>query len=288
MDIDHIWIRSFIEAALAEDVGEGDHTSIACIPEDSRSSARLLVKDHGIIAGVQLAKMVFEYLAPQIQFDILIGDGKDVVYGDVVFQVTGNTRAILKGERLVLNAMQRMSGIATLSNRFAFEVEGLPVKILDTRKTTPLIRALEKWAVKIGGCENYRFGLYDWFMIKDNHVDACGSISAAIERVQKYIKTNNLNLGVTIEVRNLNELNEVLSKGGVTRIMLDNFELPILSEAVAIVQNKFETEASGGVTLRNVRRIAQTGVDFISVGALTHSAGSMDMSMKITKNDSME
>jgi nicotinate-nucleotide pyrophosphorylase (carboxylating) len=202
----------------------------------------------------------------------------------VVFQVSGNTRALLKAERLVLNTMQRMSSIATLSNRFAFEVEGLPTKILDTRKTTPLIRQLEKWAVKIGGCENYRFGLYDWIMIKDNHVDACGGITSAIDRVHDYLKNNSLKLNITIEVRNLVELDEVLARGGVTRIMLDNFELPLLAEAVNIIQKKYETEASGGVSLRNVRRIAQTGVDFISVGALTHSAGSMDMSMKIRKD----
>ncbi len=277
------YLQSFIAASLQEDVGSGDHTSEACIPADARSRARLLVKDHGVIAGVELAQMIFRYVDPAAVVQIRIEDGGDVAYGDIVFEVEANTRALLKAERLVLNAMQRMSGIANLSNRFAFEVEGLPVRILDTRKTTPLVRALEKWAVKIGGCDNYRFGLYDWFMIKDNHIDACGGITGAIDRVHTYMQEQGLNLGITIEVRNLLELEEVLYRGDVTRIMLDNFEVPLMSEAVQIIGGRFETEASGGVSLRNVRKIAQTGVDFISVGALTHSAGTLDMSLKIVK-----
>lgn len=283
MKVDKEWIASFIKSAIAEDVGSGDHTSEACIPADSRSSARLIFKDHGVLAGVELAEMIFKYLDPTSEIKILINDGTDVAYGEIVFEIECNTRALLMGERLALNAMQRMSSIATLSNRFAFEVEGLPVKILDTRKTTPLIRHLEKWAVSIGGCDNYRFGLYDWIMIKDNHTDACGGITQAIDRVQEYFKVNQMQLPITIEVRNLMELEEVMNRGDITRIMLDNFELPLLAEAVQVVGKKYETEASGGINLRNVRRTAETGVDFVSVGALTHSAGSMDMSLKVVK-----
>lgn len=274
---------NFIKMGLEEDVRTGDHTSLACISPDSRSKARLLIKDAGVVAGVELARQIFEYVDETAQFDQWVADGESVNFGDEVFHVECNTQALLKAERVLLNSMQRMSGIATLSNRFAFEVEDLPVKILDTRKTTPLIRFLEKWAVRIGGCYNYRDGLYDWMMIKDNHIDACGSIPAAINKVNDYLKRNNLKLGITIEVRNLMELNEVLEVGKVNRIMLDNFDFPILREAVMIVNGKFETEASGGVTINNVRKIAQSGVDFISVGALTHSAQSMDMSLKVMK-----
>lgn len=276
-------IQQFIKAALDEDVKDGDHTSLACIPADAKTKARLLVKDDGIIAGVELAKEIFKAVDPNAVFDEKIADGEDIRFGDVVFYVECNTRALLQAERLVLNTMQRMSGIATLSNRFAFEIEDLPVTILDTRKTTPLLRFLEKWAVKIGGCENYRIGLYDWIMIKDNHVDACGSITKAIEAVHDYLQKTGKNLDITVEVRNLVELEEVLQKGGVRRIMFDNFEVPILREAVAHVNKRFETEASGGVTLSTVRKIAQTGVDYISVGALTHSAGSLDLSLKVIK-----
>jgi len=283
MEINQDYIREFINQAIAEDVGEGDHTSMACIPKDSISQARLIIKDHGVVAGVKLAEMIFKQLDPDAEIIVYFSDGKDVVFGDVAFEIKCNSRALLMGERLVLNAMQRMSGIATLSNRFAFEVEGLPVKILDTRKTTPLLRNLEKWAVHIGGCDNYRFGLYDWIMIKDNHIDACGGVTQAIDRVHEYFSSKNIVLPITVEVRNLIELDEVLTRGGVTRIMLDNFELPIMAEAVRIVGKKFETEASGGINLRNVRLTAATGVDFISVGALTHSAGTLDMSLKVIK-----
>jgi len=283
-DIDKDQLKSFIIAGLFEDVHEGDHTSLACIPADDRSHARLLVKAEGVLAGVEVAQAIFEYVDPTAVIDIRIQDGEDVKYGDVAFYVECNSQALLKAERLILNTMQRLSGIATLSSRFAFEVEGLPVKILDTRKTTPLLRFLEKWAVRIGGCENYRVGLYDWIMIKDNHVDACGSHTKAIDKVHKYLKDKNLDLDITVEVRNLVELHEVLMKGGITRIMFDNFELPILAEAVAHVDGRFETEASGGVNLQTVRRIAMTGVDFISVGALTHSAGSLDLSLKVIKD----
>ena len=273
----------FIKKGLEEDVRNGDHTSLACIPPDARNQARLLVKDAGVIAGVDFAREVFKYVDETVEFKVLIEDGSFVNYGDEAFRVECNAQALLKAERLVLNTMQRMSGIASLSNRFAFEVEDLPVKILDTRKTTPLLRFLEKWAVRIGGCNNYRDGLYDWIMVKDNHIDACGGITPAIERVNEYLKVNKLDLGITVEVRNLKELYEVLAIGNVTRIMLDNFELPILEEAVLIVDGKFETEASGGVTIHKVREIAKTGVDYISVGALTHSFQSMDMSLKVIK-----
>lgn len=279
----HENLIDFIKSALYEDVRDGDHTSNACIDADDKSSAKLLVKEHGVLAGVELAKIIFKHVDPDCEFDERISDGSDVFKDDEAFYVTCNSRALLKAERLVLNSMQRMSGIATLSSRFAVEVEGTKAKVLDTRKTTPLIRHLEKWAVRIGGCTNYRDGLYDWIMIKDNHIDACGSISAAIEQVHAYQKEKNLQLGITVEVRNLVELYEVLDVGNVTRIMLDNFEIPILSEAVKIINGRFETEASGGITLQTVRSYAQTGVDYVSVGALTHSAGSLDLSLKIVK-----
>ena len=277
-------ITTFIERALYEDVREGDHTSQACIPADKRCKAKLLVKDSGVIAGLELAKKIFYHVDESAKIDFFNSDGDSVNYGDIAFEVTCNAQALLKAERLVLNSMQRMSGIATLSNRFAFEVEDLPVKILDTRKTTPLIRFLEKWAVRIGGCTNYRDGLYDWIMIKDNHADAAGGIKPAIQKVHTYLKENNLDLNITVEVRNLMELYEVLEVGGITRIMLDNFDLPILREAVQIVDGRFETEASGGITIHTVRKVAKTGVDYISSGALTHSPQSMDMSLKVIKD----
>ena len=283
--IDRELLLHFIQNGLFEDIHEGDHTSLACIPSANRSKARLLVKGDGVIAGVEVAQAILLYVDPQATFDCRIPDGSDVKYGDVVFYTECNSQALLKAERLLLNTMQRLSGIATLSSRFAFEVEDLPVKILDTRKTTPLLRFLEKWAVRLGGCHNYRTGLYDWIMIKDNHVDACGSHTKAIEKVHEYLQKNHLDLDITVEVRNLVELAEVLEKGGVKRIMFDNFEIPILAEAVAHVNGRFETEASGGVTIQTVRKIALTGVDFISVGALTHSAGCLDLSLKVIRQE---
>lgn len=281
--IDDNVLDQFIEDALYEDVREGDHTSLACIDPNSVKKALLKVKDVGVIAGVEFAKKVFKKLDPNSLFNTYIQDGEEVKEGDIAFEITANAQALLKGERLVLNTMQRMSGIATISSRYATELEDLPTKILDTRKTTPLLRFLEKWAVRIGGCHNYRDGLYDWIMIKDNHVDACGSIKKAIAKVHKYLEKKNLSLGITVEVRNLVEVHEVMEIGGITRIMFDNFELPLLTEAVAIVNNKFETEASGGITLHTIRSVAETGVQFISVGALTHSAGTLDLSLKIQK-----
>ena len=273
----------FISAGLFEDIRDGDHTSLACIPSDARTKAHLLVKDVGVLAGVDLAEMIFRHLDSECTFERLIEDGTDVDYGQIAFRLECNSRALLKGERLALNCMQRMSGVATMSERFAAEVEGLDVTILDTRKTTPLFRMLQKWAVRIGGCTNYRDGLYDRIMIKDNHIDACGGLTQAIDRSNDYLKEENLDLEITVEVRNLVELHEVLERGGIQRIMLDNFDLTLLREAVQIVGNRFETEASGGVNLETVRKIAETGVQFVSVGALTHSAGSLDLSLKVTK-----
>lgn len=276
-------ILQFINEALAEDVGPGDYTSEATIPAGNRDTARLLVKDVGVLAGIEVAKMVFLAVDPTTEFDQRMNDGDLMHHGDEAFFVTCNSRALLQAERLVLNTMQRMSGIATLSNRYAFEVEDLPVKVLDTRKTTPNLRFLEKWAVRLGGCHNYRDGLYDRIMIKDNHIDAAGSITAAIEGVTAFFAENTMKLPVTIEVRNLVELMEVLKVGQVDRIMLDNFQVPILKEAVAHVGDRFETEASGGITMESIREVALTGVDFISVGALTHSATSLDLSLKVMK-----
>jgi len=277
------YLDAFIENGLREDVGGGDHTSLACIPANDRCRAKLLVKDAGVIAGIEIAERIFRKVDPEASFKAFLSDGDGVNFGQIAFEVESNTRALLQAERLLLNTMQRMSGIATQSNRFAFEIEDLGTKVLDTRKTTPLIRHLEKWAVKLGGCHNYREGLYDWIMIKDNHIDECGGVKQAIERVEAYQKDKGLQLKVTVEVRNLVELYEVMETGKVDRILLDNFELPLLQEAVAIIGKRFESEASGGITIHNVRRIAQTGVDYISVGALTHSAVSLDLSLKVIK-----
>ncbi len=276
-------VTRFIALSLQEDVGNGDHTSLACIPVEKRNKAKLLSKDSGIVSGVNFAQHVFKYLDAESQFNVLIKDGSHINHGDIVFEVESNSQALLKAERLVLNVMQRMSAISTMSRRFADEVSDLKVQVLDTRKTTPLMRFLEKEAVAIGGCINYRFGLYDRIMIKDNHIDACGGISQAIDRVHAYLQEHNMQLKITIEVRNLIELYEVLRKGNVDRIMLDNFEVPILREAVEIISERFETEASGGITLANVRRFAETGVDFVSVGALTHSFGALDLSLKVVR-----
>lgn len=283
MKISKQYLSDFIDQALREDVGDGDHTSLACIDKHAKNKAKLLVKDDGVIAGVELAEIIFKKLDPDAIFETIIKDGEDIKFGDVAFYVTCHSQALLMGERLALNLMQRMSGIATLSSRFAIEVEGTNAKILDTRKTTPLLRLLEKWAVHIGGCYNYRIGLYDRIMIKDNHVEACGGIGKAVNKVHQYLKDKKKDLKITVEVRNLVELHDVMEIGGVERIMLDNFELPILKEAVMIIGDQFESEASGGVNLQTVRAIAESGVDYISVGALTHSAGSLDLSLKIVE-----
>ncbi|HRI00396.1 MAG TPA: carboxylating nicotinate-nucleotide diphosphorylase [Saprospiraceae bacterium] len=275
-------LTEFIRQGLDEDIKTGDISSMACIDEKSRSRAKLLVKEDGVLAGVELAKMIFHQVDPLMKMDIHIQDGTYVSYGDIAFEIEGSTRDLLKTERLVLNAMQRMSGIASLSRRFVHEVEDLPVKILDTRKTTPLNRDIEKWAVRIGGCTNYRDGLYDWFMIKDNHIKAAGTITKAVQAVNHYKMKHQLqDIGITLEIKNLVECEEALQVGNITRIMCDNFELPLLKEAVDMINGRFETEASGGVSLETVRKIALCGVNFISVGALTHSAGSLDLSLKI-------
>ena len=275
-------IQAFITAGLTEDVGEGDHTSLACIPSDKRDTARLLVKDKGVLAGVAVARQIFETVDPNAELIIHKQDGDTIREGDIAFQVTCNSQALLKAERLVLNTMQRMSGIATMSRQYAQEVGDFPVRVLDTRKTTPLLRFLEKWAVRLGGCSNYRDGLYDWIMLKDNHIDACGGIRPAIERVQSYLKEKDLDLNITVEVRDLDELQQVLDTGQVTRIMLDNFDSPTMKKAVDLIDGRFEVEASGGITRERLREVAQTGVDFISVGALTHSVRSLDLSLKVS------
>lgn len=280
--MEQIELNQFIEAALKEDIQIGDVTSLACINKNQQSEAHLKVKEDGVIAGIEVAEAIFRFVDPDIQFQALLQDGSITHEGDIAFSLKGNTRNLLKTERLVLNLMQRMSGIASLSNRFHMEVADLPVGLLDTRKTTPLFRYFEKWAVRLGGCLNYRFGLYDRFMIKDNHIKACGSVSKAIHSVNKYAEENNLqHLEITVEVKNLIELEEVLKCDGIHQIMMDNFELALLREAVAMVDKKSKTEASGGVCLETVRTIALTGVDYISIGALTHSAGSLDLSLKI-------
>lgn len=278
--IDAQELQNFISNALYEDIRDGDHTSLACVPATAVGRAKLLVKDDGIIAGVELAQKIFHTVDPTFEIDVFIKDGAAVRYGDVAFEVRGKSQAILKTERLVLNAMQRMSGIATMSRQFMDAVTGLDVKILDTRKTTPLLRFLEKWAVKIGGATNYRTGLYDRIMIKDNHIDFCGSITQAVVQTHAYLKQQNLDLEITLEVRDMKELQEALTVGQVNRIMLDNFDIPTMKEAVALIDKRFEVEASGGITLETVRAYAETGVNFISVGALTHSFKSLDLSLK--------
>ena len=279
MNIDTDLLDSFLEQGLTEDEGSGDHTSLACIDEDSRTMAELLIKDVGVLSGTFIAEYCLHKLDSEAYFESLIPDGTDVEPGQIGFRLRANTRTLLLTERLLLNTIQRMSGVATLTNRFVAEVEDLPVKILDTRKTNPLLRFLDKCAVRQGGGYNYRDGLYDWIMIKDNHIEACGSVTKAIDRVNNYLEEQKMDLGITLEVRNLVELHEALERGGVDRIMLDNFEIPLLKEAVDTINGRFETEASGGIVLHNVREVALTGVDFISIGALTHSAGSLDLSL---------
>lgn len=273
-------LYQFISNAFYEDVRDGDHTSLACVPEEAEGRAKLLVKDDGILAGVELAKRIFDHVDPTFELQVFIQDGSPIKIGDIVFEVRGKSRSILQAERLVLNAMQRMSGIATLSRQFVKEVEGLNVQILDTRKTTPLLRFLEKWAVRIGGATNYRTGLYDRIMIKDNHIDFCESITQAVNQTQAYLQQQQLDLEITLEVRNMEELEEALTVGQINRIMLDNFTPALLRQAVLRIDGRFESEASGGITLETVRSYAETGVNFISVGALTHSFKSLDLSLK--------
>ena len=273
-------IDIIIANAIREDVGDGDHSSLACISEDATGTAKLLVKDEGIIAGVEFAKLVFDYVDPGLNLDIKINDGSKVKYGDICFYVTGLSQYILKSERLVLNAMQRMSAIATKTNKYVELLEGTGTKILDTRKTTPGIRALEKWAVKIGGGENHRFALYDMIMLKDNHIDFCGGITKAIETTKQYLIDHSLDLKIIVEARDLSEIKEILQTDGVYRILIDNFNYEDTKKAVQLIGDKCLTESSGGITLDTARKYAECGVNFISSGALTHSVYNMDLSLK--------
>lgn len=273
-------LDQIIRNALAEDIGEGDHSTLACVPEKATGAARLLVKEDGIIAGIDVAKRIYELVDPSLEWVVYKNDGDQVKIGDIAFVVTGSSRSILTSERLVLNFMQRMSGIATQTNQILGVIKGCKTKLLDTRKTTPGIRYLEKWAVKIGGGENHRFGLYDLIMLKDNHVDYAGGVTKAIQKTKEYLIKTKKSLGIIVEVRNLKELDEAINEGGIMRIMLDNFNPTDLKEALQRVPSEIETEASGGITLANIRDYAETGVQYISVGALTHSVKSLDLSLK--------
>lgn len=274
-------IKEFIVASLNEDVGSGDHTSLSTIPAHKNGKARLLVKEPGVIAGLEIALAIFNEVDSTLQVDVKSKDGDIVNPGDELFYVEGSVRSILKAERLVLNCMQRMSGIATTTNKYVKAIEGTDAKILDTRKTTPLLRSLEKQAVKIGGGYNHRFGLYDMILIKDNHVDSAGGITPALTSAKKYIEEKGINIPIEIETRSFDEIKEALVSGIANRIMFDNFTPDQVREAVQIVNKKAETEASGGITITNIREYALAGVDFISVGALTHSVKSLDLSLKI-------
>ena len=273
-------LKLIITNAIREDIGEGDHTSLSCIPADAKGKAKLLVKDNGIIAGVEFAKMIFKAIDTNLQVETLINDGEKVQFGDVVFYVSGSSQSILQAERFVLNSMQRMSAIATKTRFFADLLDGTKTKVLDTRKTTPGIRAIEKWAVKIGGGENHRFALYDMVMIKDNHIDFAGGISAAINKTKAYLAANNIDIKIIVEARNLAEIQEILDCGGVYRILIDNFNYEDTRKAVALIGDTCLTESSGGINEETIRKYADCGVDFISSGALTHSVYNMDLSLK--------
>ncbi len=269
-----------IDLAFAEDIGDGDHTTLCCIPADAMGKSHLLIKEDGILAGVEVAKEVFRRFDPEMRVEVKINDGAAVKKGDVAMIVEGRVRSLLQTERLMLNIMQRMSGIATMTNRYVKRLEGTGTRVLDTRKTTPGMRMLEKQAVKIGGGCNHRIGLFDMILLKDNHVDFAGGISNAINRCHEYLERHGLNLKIEIEVRNFDELQQVLDRGGVDRIMLDNFSVPDTRKAVEIINHRYETESSGGITFDTIRDYAECGVDFISVGALTHSVKGLDMSFK--------
>lgn len=275
-------LDEIIKNALLEDIGEGDHSTLACVPKDAIGTAKLLVKEDGVLAGVEVAKRIYELYDSTLEIQFFKKDGDVVQKGDIAFIIKGLSQSILSTERLVLNIMQRMSGIATQTANILKVIEGCSTKLLDTRKTTPGIRYLEKMAVKIGGGENHRFALYDMIMLKDNHVDYAGGIKPAIQKTKEYLKANNKCLRIEIEVRNMDELKEVLEVGGVDRIMLDNFSPALLKEALLLIPNKYETEASGGITIDTIRAYAETGVQYISVGALTHSVKSLDLSLKAT------
>jgi nicotinate-nucleotide pyrophosphorylase (carboxylating) len=274
------FLKGFISSALAEDVGGGDHSTLASIPPNARSKARLLVKDQGILAGIELAWKIFHTVDKNLRVEILLADGSEIRNGDVAFTVEGSAQSILTSERLVLNCMQRMSGIATKTRQLVNLVKGTKAQVLDTRKTTPNFRLLEKWAVIIGGGHNHRIGLYDMIMLKDNHIDMAGGIRAAIERTKDYLRASNRNLKIEVETRNLTEVQQVLEVGGIDIIMLDNMDLSTMKEAVKMINGKFKTEASGNITEQTIRSVAECGVDFISAGALTHSIKSLDLSLK--------
>mgnify|MGYP002623115293 CR=1 FL=1 len=273
-------IDRLIDLAFAEDIGDGDHTTLCCIPEDAMGKSLLLIKEEGILAGVEVAKEVFRRFDSDMQVEVFIGDGQHVKPGDIAMEVKGRIRSLLQTERLMLNIMQRMSGIATMTNTYVKRLEGTHTRVLDTRKTTPGMRMLEKEAVKIGGGCNHRIGLFDMILLKDNHIDFAGGIENAIDRCHDYLNRKGLKLKIEIEVRSFNELNQVLSHGGVDRIMLDNFTVEDTKKAVDLIAGKYETESSGGITLDTIRDYALQGVDFVSVGALTHSVKGLDMSFK--------
>ena len=273
-------IKQFVQLAIQEDIKEGDHSALASIPATAKGGAQLLVKEEGIIAGIEIAKQIFEEFDTSFEFEQFLNDGDNVKKGEIAFKVHGSSQTLLGAERLVLNVMQRMSAIATLTNKYVKALEGLPTKVLDTRKTTPLIRFLEKEAVIIGGGHNHRMGLYDMIMLKDNHIDFAGSIAEAILQTNQYLKNEKLDLKIEVETRDLNEVKEVLKVGQVHRIMLDNFSYADLTTAVKLIDGKYETEASGGINLDMVRHYAECGVDYVSVGALTHSVHNMDLSLK--------
>jgi nicotinate-nucleotide pyrophosphorylase (carboxylating) len=273
-------IDLIIANAIREDVGAGDHSSLACIPYDTAGKAKLLVKEDGVISGVKFAKRVLNYVDPGLKIDVLIEDGSWVKTGDICFYVSGNSQSILKSERLILNAMQRMSAISTKTKKFVDILEGTSTKILDTRKTTPGIRALEKWAVKIGGGKNHRFALYDMIMLKDNHIDFCGGITKAIVKTKEYLLENHLDLKIIVEARNLEEIKEILKSDNVYRILIDNFNYKDTRKAVSLIGDKCFTESSGGITLETLKNYAECGVDYISSGAITHSVCNMDLSLK--------
>ena len=273
-------LQLIIQNAIREDVGDGDHSSLACIPKEAQGKAKLLVKDNGVIAGVEFAKMVFNYVDANMKVQTFIEDGSEVKHGDVVFHVSGSSQSILKAERLVLNSMQRMSAIATKTRNYVKLLEGTKTKILDTRKTTPGFRACEKWAVKIGGGENHRFALYDMIMLKDNHNDFAGGITNAINKTKEYLKNNNKDLKIIVEARNLDEIKEILKSEGIYRILIDNFNFEDTKEAVRLIGTQCLTESSGNINEKTIREYAECGVNYISSGALTHSVYNMDLSLK--------
>lgn len=280
METVHELIDRLIDLAFAEDIGDGDHTTLSCIPEDAMGKSKLLIKEPGVLAGVEIAKEIFHRFDPTMQVEVMMEDGSEVKPGDVAMVVTGKVRSLLQTERLMLNVMQRMSGIATMTRRYVKQLEGTHTRVLDTRKTTPGMRMLEKEAVKIGGGVNHRIGLFDMILLKDNHVDFAGGIDKAIHRAKEYCKEKGKDLKIEIEVRNLDELQQVLDLGGVDRIMFDNFTPELTRKAVEMVGGRYDTESSGGITFDTLRQYAETGVDFISVGALTHSVKGLDMSFK--------